>query len=56
MARASRFFVEELAGTSAGPGEVMTSPDLWETSSRMLKVTMGKWHRKDSILWATDDD
>jgi hypothetical protein len=25
--KASRFFVEELMGTCAGPGEVMTSPD-----------------------------
>jgi hypothetical protein len=56
MVRASRFFVEELAGTSAGLGEVMTWPDLWETSLRMLKVIVGKWHRKDSIPRATDDD
>jgi hypothetical protein len=27
MEKASRFFVEELMGTCAGPGEVMTSPD-----------------------------
>jgi hypothetical protein len=41
MARpsASWCFIEELAGTCAGPGEVMTSSDLRETSSRMLKVT-----------------
>jgi hypothetical protein len=28
MVRASRFYVEELAGTCARPREVMTSPDL----------------------------
>jgi hypothetical protein len=54
--KASRFFVEELTGTCAGPGEVMISPELQETSSRMLKVTGGRWHRKDPIPWATDDD
>jgi hypothetical protein len=40
--KASRIFVEELMGACAGPGEVMTSPELWETSSRMLKVTRGR--------------
>jgi hypothetical protein len=50
------FFVEELTGTCAGPGEVMTSLELRETSSRMLKVTWGRWHRKDPIPRATDDD
>jgi hypothetical protein len=54
--RASRCFVEELAGTCAGLGEVMTSSDLWETSSRMLKVTRGQWHRKDPVPWAAGDD
>jgi hypothetical protein len=42
-------FVEELTGTCASPGEVMTSPELRETSSRMLKVTGGRWNRKDPI-------
>jgi hypothetical protein len=41
--KASRLFVEELTGTSAGPGEAMTSSKLRETSSRMLKVTGGRW-------------
>jgi hypothetical protein len=54
--KASRLFVEELMGTCVGPGEVMTSPELWETSSRMLKITGGRWHRKDPILRATGDD
>jgi hypothetical protein len=37
--KASRLFVEELMETCAGPEEVMTSPELRETSLRMLKVT-----------------
>jgi hypothetical protein len=36
--KASRISVEELMGTCAGLGEVMSSPELWETSLRMLKV------------------
>ena len=47
--RASRIFVEELMGMCVGPGEVMSSPELRETSSRMLKVTGGRWHRNDPI-------
>jgi hypothetical protein len=47
--KASRCFVEELAETCARPGDVMTSPDLWESSSRMLKVTRGEWHKKDHV-------
>jgi hypothetical protein len=54
--RASRIFVEELMGTRVGPGEVMSSLELWETSSHMLKVTGGRWHRKDPIPRVTDDD
>jgi hypothetical protein len=53
--KASRLFVEELSGTCVGLGEVMTSPKLWETSSRMLKVTRGPWHRKDPIPRAAGD-
>jgi hypothetical protein len=34
----------------------MTSPELRETSSRMLKVIGGRWHRKDPIPRATDND
>jgi hypothetical protein len=40
--KASRLFLEELTGTCAGPREVMTLPELRETSSRMLKVTRGR--------------
>jgi hypothetical protein len=54
--RASRCFVEELAETSAGPWEVMTSPDLRETSSQMLKVIGGQCHRKDPVPRVTDVD
>jgi hypothetical protein len=55
--KASRLFVEELMGMCARPGEVMTSLELRETSSRMLKVTEGRrWHRKDPISRATCDD
>jgi hypothetical protein len=39
--RASWCFVEELAETCGEPREVMTSPDLWETSLWMLKLTRG---------------
>jgi hypothetical protein len=54
--KASRLFVEELTGRCADPEEVMTSPDLWETSSHVLKVTRGRWHRKDPIPRAAGDD
>jgi hypothetical protein len=37
--RASGIFIEELMGTCAVPGEVMSFPELQETSLRMLKVT-----------------
>jgi hypothetical protein len=54
--KASRLFVDELTGTCAGPGEVMTSPELQETSSCMLKDTGGRLHRKDPIPQAVGDD
>jgi hypothetical protein len=54
--RASRIFVKELMGTCAGPGEVMSSPELQETSSHKLSVTRGRWHRNDPIPRATGDD
>jgi hypothetical protein len=56
MPRASGIFVEELMGTCAGPRELMSSPELRETSSRMLKVTGGRWHRNDPIHRATGDN
>jgi hypothetical protein len=47
--KASRCFVEELAETCARPREVMIFPDLQESSSRMLRVTRGEWHKKDLV-------
>jgi hypothetical protein len=47
--RASRIFVEELMRMCEGHGEVMSSPELRETSSRMVNVTGGRWHRNDPI-------
>jgi hypothetical protein len=40
----------------AGPGEVMSSPELQETYSRMLKVTGRRWLRNYPIPWAANDD
>jgi hypothetical protein len=34
----------------------MSSPELWEISSLMLKVTGGRWHWKDPIHRAAGDD
>ena len=53
---ASKGFVEELAETCAELREVMTSPDLRKTSSRMLKVTGGEWHKKDPIPVVSSKD
>jgi hypothetical protein len=54
--RASEIFVEELMGICAVPGEVMSSLELWETSSCMMKVTGGRWHSNDPIPRAVGDD
>jgi hypothetical protein len=40
--RASGIFGEELMGTCVGPGEVLSLPELRETSLRMLKVIGGQ--------------
>jgi hypothetical protein len=53
---ASEGFVEELAETCAEPREVMTSHDLQKSSSRMLKVNGGEWHKKDPIPMAFGED
>jgi hypothetical protein len=42
--------------TCTVPGELMSLPELRETSSRMLKVTRGRWPRNDHIPWAASDD
>jgi hypothetical protein len=54
--RATGSFVEELMETCVVPEELMSSPKLRETSSRMLKVTEGRWPRNDPIPWAASDD
>jgi hypothetical protein len=42
---ASDHFVVDLLETCAAPGEMMSSPELQESSTRMLKVTRGRWPR-----------
>jgi hypothetical protein len=39
----------ELMGTCAAPGGRMSSPELWESSARMLKVTGGWWPKNVPI-------
>jgi hypothetical protein len=38
------------------PGERMSSPGLRESSTRMLKVTRGRWPRNVPIPWAAGED
>jgi hypothetical protein len=40
---ASDHFAMDLLGTCVAPGERMSSPELRESSARMLKVTRGRW-------------
>jgi hypothetical protein len=54
--RATGRFVEELMETCAAPGELMSSPELWETSLQMLKITRGRWPRNDLIPQAAGKD
>jgi hypothetical protein len=42
--------------TCTVPGKLMSSLELWETSSRMLKVIGGRWPWNDLIPWATGED
>jgi hypothetical protein len=49
-------FVVELMGTCAAPGGRMSSPDLRESSTRMLEVTGGRWPKNLSIPWAEGED
>jgi hypothetical protein len=42
--RASDHFAADLLETCTVPGETMSSPELRESSTRMLKVTGGRWH------------
>jgi hypothetical protein len=41
--RAFDHFVVDLLETCTAPGETMSSPELRESSARMLKVTWGRW-------------
>jgi hypothetical protein len=54
--RASECFAADLLETCAVPGETMSSPELQESSARMLKVTGGRWPRNLLIPRAADED
>jgi hypothetical protein len=49
-------FSMELMGTCAAPGERMSSPELRESSARMLEVTGGRWPKNLPIPWAKGED
>jgi hypothetical protein len=49
-------FARELMRTCAAPGERMSSPELRESSARMLKVTGGCWPRNVPIPHAASGD
>jgi hypothetical protein len=49
-------FAVELMGTCAAPGERMSSPELQESSARMLEVTGGRWPKNLPIPWAKGED
>jgi hypothetical protein len=49
-------FAVDLLRTCAAPEERMSSPELWESFARMLKVTGGRWPRNVSIPWAAGED
>jgi hypothetical protein len=49
-------FVVELMGTCATPGGRMSSPELRESSARMLEVTGGRWPKNVPIPWAEGKD
>jgi hypothetical protein len=49
-------FAVELMGTCAAPGGRMSSPELRESSARMLKVTEGWWPKNVPIPRATGED
>jgi hypothetical protein len=53
---ASECFAAELLETCAVPGERMSSPELRESSARMLKVTRGRWPRNVLIPRAAGED
>jgi hypothetical protein len=49
-------FVVELMGTCVAPGGRMSSPELRESSARMLEVTRGRWPKNLPIPWAEGED
>jgi hypothetical protein len=49
-------FARELMRTCAAPGERMSSPELRESSARMLRVTGGCWPRDVPIPCAAEED
>jgi hypothetical protein len=49
-------FSMELMGTCVAPGGRMSSPELWESSARMLKVTGGWWPKNVPIPRAAGED
>jgi hypothetical protein len=49
-------FAVELMGMCAAPGGRMSSPKLWESSARMLKVTGGRWSKNVPIPRAAGED
>ena len=49
-------FAVELMGTCAAPGGRMSSPELRESSARMLEVTGGRWLKNLPIPWAEGED
>jgi hypothetical protein len=54
--RASNHFAVDLLETCAAPEEMMSLPELRESSARMLKVTGGRWPRNVLIPRATGED
>jgi hypothetical protein len=54
--RASDRFAADLLETYTVPGETMSSPELRESSARMLKVTGGRWPRNVPIPRAAGED
>jgi hypothetical protein len=49
-------FAVELMSTCAAPGGRMSSPELRESSARMLEVTEGRWPKNLPIPWAEGED
>jgi hypothetical protein len=52
----SNGFAVELMGTCAAPEGRMSSPELRESSARMLEVTGGRWPKNVPIPWAEGED